>query len=95
MEPILKYVELLSKTFGPARDQKHGYPGHPEIELALLRLYNRTGDARHLALAKYFIEERGNPKGQDGQHYYDVEARARGERENERPAPWPENRSYW
>lgn len=95
MEPILKYVDLLSKTFGPGKDQRHGYPGHPEIELALLRLYNRTGDVKHLALAKYFIEERGNPQGQDGQHYYDVEARERGEGEHERPLTSPESRSYW
>lgn len=93
--PILKYVDLLCKTFGPGPDQKHGYPGHPEIELALLRLYKKTGNLRHLALATYFIEERGNPKGQDGRHYYDVEAEARGERENERPVYMPKPRSYW
>lgn len=95
MEPILKYVDLLSKTFGPGEDQSHGYPGHPEIELALLRLSERTGNAKHLALAKYFIEERGNPRGQDGQHFYVVEATKRGEHENERPLTWPENESFW
>ena len=95
MEPIIKYVELLSKTFGPGKDQRHGYPGHPEIELALLRLYERIGDGKHLVLAKYFIEERGNPLGQDGQHFYVVEAKERDERENERPRPWPENKSFW
>ncbi|KUJ12705.1 DUF1680-domain-containing protein [Mollisia scopiformis] len=95
MEPILIYVDLLCRTFGPAPDQKHGYPGHPEIELALLRLYEKTKDPKHLALATYFIEERGNPKGQDGQHYYDVEAEARGDKENERPVYMPKPRSYW
>ncbi|CZR54496.1 probable DUF1680 domain protein [Phialocephala subalpina] len=95
LEPILKYVDLLSQTFGPGPDQKHGYPGHPEIELALLRLYEKTGNPKHLALATYFIEERGNPKGQEGRHYYDVEAEARGERENERPIYMPKPRSYW
>jgi len=95
LEPILKYVDLLCDTFGPLSEQKHGYPGHPEIELALLRLYDKTGNPRHLELARYFIEERGNPSGQDGRHYYDVEAEARGDRENERPAYWPANRSHW
>lgn len=95
MEPILRYVDLLCKTFGPDPEQKHGYPGHPEIELALLRLYAKTGDPKHYALATYFIEERGNPTGQDGRHYYDVEAEARRDRENERPAYLPANRSYW
>lgn len=95
MEPILKYVELLFKTFGPGEEQKHGYPGHPEIELALLRLYEKTRDYKHLALARYFLKERGNPTGQNGRHYYDVESEARGDRENERPVYWPKNRSYW
>ncbi|KAF4635329.1 hypothetical protein G7Y89_g2771 [Cudoniella acicularis] len=83
MEPILKYVDLLCKTFGPKG--KHGYPGHPEIELALLRLYKVTQNPQHLTLAEYFLDERGNPTGEDGRHYYDVEAEARGDRENERP----------
>lgn len=95
LEPILKYVDLLATTFGPEKDQIHGYPGHPEIELALIRLYERTKDAKHLKLAKYFIEERGNPQGVEGRHYYDVEAERRGWRENEMPKPYPEKRSYW
>ncbi len=95
LEPILIYVHLLRKAFGPGQEQKHGYPGHPEIELALLRLFERTKAPKHLELARYFLEERGNPVGQDGRHYYDVEAEARGERENEMPAAYPEKRSYW
>ncbi|TGO67440.1 hypothetical protein BOTNAR_0042g00250 [Botryotinia narcissicola] len=95
LEPILKYVDLLSLTFGPNPEQKHGYPGHPEIELALLRLYEKTRDLQHLNLARYFIDERGNPKGQDGRHYYDVEAEVRGDRPDEMPKYFPEKRSYW
>jgi DUF1680 family protein len=95
MEPILKYVDLLYRTFGPGLEQKHGYPGHPEIELALLRLHETTKNPKHLALAEYFIDERGSPAGQDGRHYYDVEAEARGDREHERPVYYPKSRSYW
>ncbi len=65
MEPILKYVDLLAKTFGPNPDQKHWYPGHPEIELALLRLFERIGNIQHREFATYFIGERGNLKGQE------------------------------
>lgn len=36
-----------------------GYPGHPEIELALLRLYEITENANYLTLAKHFIDIRG------------------------------------
>jgi len=43
---------------------------HPEIELALVRLFRFTGEERYLRLAQYFVEERGRQP-----HYYDVEAR--------------------
>ncbi|CAK7226823.1 hypothetical protein SEUCBS140593_006373 [Sporothrix eucalyptigena] len=95
LEPVLKYVKLIHETFGPEDHKRHGYPGHPEIELALLRLYEATGNQETYALASYFIEERGNPKGQDGKHYYDVEATERGERPWMRPDPYPTARSYW
>ena len=36
-----------------------GYPGHPEVELALLRMYQATGDKVCLDLAKHFIDVRG------------------------------------
>ncbi len=36
-----------------------GFPGHPEIELALLRLYRCTGDERYKELAQHFIDIRG------------------------------------
>jgi len=95
VEPLVKYVDLLYDTFGPRPAQKHGYPGHPEIELALLRLYERTGNPKHFALARYFITERGNPKGQYGRHYYDVEAEARGEGEHQVPAYMESKGAYW
>lgn len=36
-----------------------GYPGHPEIELALLKLYRTTGNRKWLELAEHFINTRG------------------------------------
>ena len=52
------------------------YPGHEEIELALIRTHDITGDRLVLSLAHHFIKERGTcrPEG----HYYDLEAKARG-----------------
>lgn len=95
MEPVVRYVDYLVKVFGPAEGQRHGYPGHPEIELALLRLYSHTKERTHLELAQYFIDERGNPTGERGRHYYDVEAEERGQLENESPHYYPTRRSYW
>jgi DUF1680 family protein len=62
--PIAKYVRLMHSIFGPGENQRHAYPGHPEIELALLRLCSVTGNQDAYELGQYFIEERGNPKGQ-------------------------------
>ncbi|KAI0601635.1 hypothetical protein F4775DRAFT_589403 [Biscogniauxia sp. FL1348] len=95
MEPIQKYVKLIHSTFGPGENQKHGYPGHPEIELALLRLYTVTGNQDAYDLAKYFIEERGNPKGQDGMHYYDWERQQRGDSPWKRPDSYPQHINHW
>jgi DUF1680 family protein len=36
-----------------------GYPGHPEIELALVRLYRCTGNEKYKELALHFINVRG------------------------------------
>lgn len=94
LEPLNKYVNLLCETFGPGKSQRHGYPGHPEIELALLRFYEKTQNPNHLALAKYFLEERGNPTGQDGKHYYEAEAEERGERKYEKPAHYENTGNY-
>ena len=69
-----RYVDHIAATFGRAPGQKRGYDGHPEIELALVKLYRLTGDRRRLDLAAYFIDERGREP-----HYFTEEARERGE----------------
>ncbi len=40
-------------------DGAEGYPGHPEIELALMRLYDTTKEKKYLDLAAHFINVRG------------------------------------
>jgi len=54
-----RLADHINSIFGPAKRQKHGYPGHPEIELALVRLYQATSEGRYLSLSQYFIDERG------------------------------------
>ncbi|KAI1085310.1 glycoside hydrolase family 127 protein [Whalleya microplaca] len=89
VKPIEKYVKLIRSVFGPEPDRRHAYPGHPETELALLRLYTATGNQDAYELARYFVEERGNPKGQDGMLYYEWERQQRGD------SPWKRPDSYW
>ncbi len=75
LDVMCRYVDHIAATFGTGAGQKRGYCGHEEIELALVKLYHVTGEAKHLALARYFVDERGRQPP----HYFDVEARARGE----------------
>jgi len=73
LEVVCKLADHVDSVFGPGEHQLHGYPGHPEIELALMRLYDITRQPRYLKLAKYFIEERGAQP-----HFYDIEYEKRG-----------------
>ena len=59
LELILKYVDYIEKRFKIDRDTPFATPGHEEIELALVRLYNLTGSKKHLDLARFFVCERG------------------------------------
>ena len=54
-----RLADLICKTFCPKDTQMHGYPGHPEVELALVKLYRVTGEPRYLDTAKYFVDARG------------------------------------
>lgn len=59
LQIVSKLADLICDTFGPGESQLHGYPGHQEIELALLKLYRVTGQERYIKTAKYFIDRRG------------------------------------
>ncbi|AHC17905.1 glycoside hydrolase family 127 protein [Paenibacillus polymyxa] len=54
-----KYVDLIQQVFGTEEGKRKGYPGHEEIELALIKLYDVTAKDQYLKLAQYFIEQRG------------------------------------
>jgi len=59
LKAMIRYADLIDSLFGPEEGKLHGYPGHEVAEMALIRLYGITGNPRHLALARYFITERG------------------------------------
>ncbi|HCM9227016.1 glycoside hydrolase family 127 protein [Enterobacter bugandensis] len=73
LDVVCRLADHIDSVFGPGETQLHGYPGHPEIELALMRLYDVTQEPRYLNLVKYFIEERGAQP-----HFYDSEYEKRG-----------------
>ena len=59
LDIVSKFADLICRTFGPEEGKIHGYPGHQEIELALVKLYRVTGKKEYLELAKYFLDIRG------------------------------------
>jgi DUF1680 family protein len=59
LDVALKNADLVARTFGPEPGKRRGFPGHQEIELALVKLYRLTGNAAYLDLAKYFLDQRG------------------------------------
>lgn len=75
--------------------QLHGYPGHPKLELAPMRLYHRTKDYKSFELAEYFMNERGNPTGADGRDFFTVEAEKGKEPLDWQPVRYPAQRSHW
>ncbi len=59
LDAMIRYVDHIDSVLGPEEGKLHGYPGHPVIEMALMRLYAVTKDPKHLKLAKYFVDQRG------------------------------------
>ncbi len=59
---MCKYADLVDKTFRVEKSAAFVTPGHPEIELALIKLYRHTNKERYLKLAEYFVNERGTGK---------------------------------
>lgn len=58
LDVAVKLADHIDATFGPGK--RAGYPGHPEIELGLVKLADATGQRKYFDLAKFFIETRGS-----------------------------------
>ena len=72
-----RYIDHIAQIFGYGPNQKLGFPGHQEIEIALIRAWRVTQKKKFLDLAIFFIDVRG--KQADGVHYFDREAIDRGD----------------
>lgn len=53
-----KNADLICAVFHTKRYQ-NAVPGHEEIELALVKMYEVTGEERYLSMAKDFVDRRG------------------------------------
>src|SRR5690606_5186758 len=60
-----KNADLMVATFGDGEGQVSGVPGHQIIETGLIQLYQETGKKEYFELAKYFLDNRGNPQNHE------------------------------
>lgn len=65
LDVVQKLADLICDVFGTEEGKIHGYPGHQEVELGLIKLYYITGERKYLEQAKYFIDARGQ-----GENYF-------------------------
>lgn len=59
LDVVCRFADYICNVFGPEEEQLQGYPGHPEIELALVKLYRLTKEKRYLDTADFFVRKRG------------------------------------
>lgn len=56
---MCKFADYIEKVFKIEKSAEYTTPGHPELELALVKLYEATNEERYLDLSRYFIYEHG------------------------------------
>jgi DUF1680 family protein len=55
-----RYADYIGSVFGEGHGKRIGYCGHPEIELALVKLAQATGERKYFSLAQFFVDKRGS-----------------------------------
>ena len=65
LDIALKNADLMVKIFGEGKGKIHAVPGHQIIESGLIKLYRISGKEEYLDLAKYFLDNRGNPENHE------------------------------
>lgn len=59
LDIAIGYADCVYNHLGIEDGKTPGYPGHEVAEMALCALYDITKNEKHLKLAKYFIDQRG------------------------------------
>ncbi len=59
LDVMCKYADYIYDVFVVKHSAAFTTPGHPEIELALVKLYEVTGEKKYLELSKFFIDNHG------------------------------------
>ena len=64
LDVCIRMADHMMSVFGPGK--RHWVPGHEEIELALVKLYQTTGEKKYLDFAGWLLDERGHGHGSKG-----------------------------
>ncbi|MBR3838625.1 MAG: glycoside hydrolase family 127 protein [Clostridia bacterium] len=59
LDVMKKYFDYIEKCFIIDKTSSFSVPGHEEIELALLKMYEYCGEKKYLDMAMFFINTRG------------------------------------
>lgn len=63
LDMMCDYLELVDRLFAQEGATAFDSPGHEEIELALVRLYDHTGNEKYLRMSQMFVDRRGDRNG--------------------------------
>ncbi|MCL2078259.1 MAG: glycoside hydrolase family 127 protein [Oscillospiraceae bacterium] len=91
LDIVRRYVDLIDGLYGPDEGKRKGCPGHQEIELALVKLYEATGERRYLELAKFFLDIRGTEPNTFAEEYKALDGFSEW---SKRKVPMPADYSY-
>lgn len=67
LKAMCRYADHIEKVFKIDNSAEYSTCGHEEIELALVKLYHRTGEKRYLELSKHFVDIRGTVESKEVQ----------------------------
>ncbi len=60
LDVAIEIGDDVDSVFGP--NKRHDISNHEGVKMGLVKLYQATGDEKYLRLAKFFLDERGNPE---------------------------------
>lgn len=66
LDVCIRMADHMMTIFGPGK--RNWVPGHEEIELALVKLYQVTGEKKYLDFSEWLLEQRGHGYGSYSVH---------------------------
>lgn len=65
LDIAIRFADCVCRNIGDGDGQLRLIPGHQIAEMALVRLYNVTGDRKYLDQARFFLDTRGKTSRRD------------------------------